>query len=546
MTVKSRLEKWLLTAPPARAWLEMAAAGALLLAVVVLTAPRLSAGSQQNSVFVVILSAVSLFGLRMRRFKPPWHRQLGLEITLGVGLALIMAGGLVWLAGQLIAYTLADPSDAGLMAIVTTVLGFRAGYGSETVLPASIMFSVLFSSTIAYFTMRFGTALLAFWVRLQRRHLIWAIANSHLLLVLVGVLLMAAIFTLNSLQYIISQQPEEVLLPLALLVDLVPITIVFAVFAAMILVVVMPPAIVISYFAARRTTRRLKALTDTATALRTGHYDVRVPVTGEDEVARLQEDFNAMAADLQRTMNELEAERDAVMSLLNARRELIASVSHELRTPVAILRGHQETLLDGSTTPSPDELRHAIEIMAQTTLNLQHLIDDLFTLSRAEVNQLEIERRQVAVEAVARRCAESAGPSIWAAGRVELALDIAPNLPAALVDETRLEQIIYNLVRNSARHTPPGGIIAIRVFADTTCIVLQVSDTGEGIAPEDLPHIWERFYRADSARALDSGGSGLGLALVKELTEAMGGSVSAESQLGQGSCFTIRLPCDSA
>jgi signal transduction histidine kinase len=245
-------------------------------------------------------------------------------------------------------------------------------------------------------------------------------------------------------------------------------------------------------------------------------------------------------------MNDLEAERDAVLSLLDARRELIASVSHELRTPVAILRGHQESLLDGSTAPSPDELRHGIAIMAQATLNLQRLIDDLFTLSRAEVNQLEIERRQVAVETVVRRCAESAGPSIWATGRVELALDIAPDLPAALVDETRLEQIVYNLLRNSARHTPPGGIIAIRVFADTGCIVLQVSDTGEGITPQDLPHIWERFYRADSARALDSGGSGLGLALVKELTEAMGGSVSAESRLGQGSSFTLRLPCGSA
>ncbi len=348
--------------------------------------------------------------------------------------------------------------------------------GTPAVLPVSITFSILFSCAVAYVTMRFGSALLAFWVGLQRRHLIWAIANSHLLLVVVGVLLIAALFTLNSLQYILSQQPEDGVLPLALLVDLVPITIVFAVFTAVILVVVMPPAIVISYFAARRTTRRLKALAETATALRTGHYDVRVPVTGEDEVARLQEDFNAMATDLQRAMNDLEAERDAVLSLLDARRELIASVSHELRTPVAILRGHQESLLDGSTAPSPDELRHGIAIMAQATLNLQRLIDDLFTLSRAEVNQLEIERRQVAVETVSG-AAPSGRPLDLGDRPGGAGPDIAPDLPPPWSTNApgadRLQPAAQHARQPRRAGSSPFGL------RGHGCIVLQDSDTGE-------------------------------------------------------------------
>jgi signal transduction histidine kinase len=110
------------------------------------------------------------------------------------------------------------------------------------------------------------------------------------------------------------------------------------------------------------------------------------------------------------------------------------------------------------------------------------------------------------------------------------------------VDESRLEQVAANLVHNGVRHTPPGGIVSLWVENASDSVTLQVRDTGEGIAEQDLPRIWDRFYRADAARLRPEGGSGLGLALVKELTEAMGGSVSVESVVGQGSCFTLLLP----
>jgi signal transduction histidine kinase len=134
---------------------------------------------------------------------------------------------------------------------------------------------------------------------------------------------------------------------------------------------------------------------------------------------------------------------------------------------------------------------------------------------------------------------EAIAPLAWQSGRVEVVADVSKAVPTACVDVERLEQVLANLLRNGVRHTPPGGIVAAVMFAEANCVVIEVRDTGEGIAPDDLPHIWERFYRGQSSDARDS--AGLGLAIVKELTEAMGGSVSVESTVGQGSRFTVWL-----
>ncbi len=180
--------------------------------------------------------------------------------------------------------------------------------------------------------------------------------------------------------------------------------------------------------------------------------------------------------------------------------------------------------------------------MEQETIRLQTLIDDLFTLARAEVRKLELRCQPVDVGALAQRVTATMGPLAWQTRRVELIAEAACPAPLVVADPSRLEQVLQNLVHNGVRHTPPGGIVALLVQVEATCIAAQVKDTGEGIAPADLPHIWERFYQAENARTRSDGGSGLGLALVKELTEAMGGSVAVESNLGEGSCFTIRLP----
>ena len=141
-----------------------------------------------------------------------------------------------------------------------------------------------------------------------------------------------------------------------------------------------------------------------------------------------------------------------------------------------------------------------------------------------------------------QRMVDAVAPLGWETGRVQVSAELPAELPKACVDEARLEQVLANLLRNAVRHTPPGGIVAVMATVKETALHVQVQDTGEGIAPEDLPRIWERFYRGQNSRARDGGGAGLGLALVKELTEAMGGTASVESIAGQGSCFTLRLP----
>jgi len=220
---------------------------------------------------------------------------------------------------------------------------------------------------------------------------------------------------------------------------------------------------------------------------------------------------------------------------------LIANVSHELRTPVATIRGYLESSLAGNNE-APLELQHDLGVMAREVVRLQGLIDDLFTLARAEVDGLAIDLRPTDVGAVVQRRIEAMAPLAWQKGRVEVVAEVSPDLSPALADAGRLEQVLVNLLRNGVRHTPPGGIVAVMVADKADAIRIDVRDTGEGIPPEELPRVWERFYRGESVRVKDSQGAGLGLALVKELVEAMDGTVGVESVVGQGSCFVVKLP----
>jgi signal transduction histidine kinase len=168
------------------------------------------------------------------------------------------------------------------------------------------------------------------------------------------------------------------------------------------------------------------------------------------------------------------------------------------------------------------------------------LIDDLFTLSQADVDHLSLDCMPTDLQPLIQQVIDTFSPLAWQSGRVEITAQLPKNLPLILVDPRRLQQILLNLLRNGVRHTPPGGIVAI--LAEHTSgdwVQIDMRDTGEGIDPEDLDHIWERFYRGKNAT---SESAGLGLALVKELVEAMGGSVAVESETGNGSCFSLRLP----
>jgi signal transduction histidine kinase len=183
-----------------------------------------------------------------------------------------------------------------------------------------------------------------------------------------------------------------------------------------------------------------------------------------------------------------------------------------------------------------------METMERELGRLQRLIEDLFTLSRAEVGRLELHPEPTDVGAVVRRLVDTIAPLAWGQRRVQVLAEVAPDLPPARADAERLEQVVSNLLGNAVRHTPPGGLVAAAVCTEPEAVRIEVRDTGEGIAPQDLPRVFERFYRGPNIDVERRDGAGLGLALVKELAEAMGGSVEAASVPGEGSCFTVRLP----
>jgi signal transduction histidine kinase len=411
------------------------------------------------------------------------------------------------------------------------------------------------------------------WKRLRRTRLLWALTHAQLVgsMALAGGVAVA--LAAAGARWLRPPFGPEILPPDAPAVvfavtwvttRLVPFVTGLLLMGVAASAVVLPPAVLISFLVLRRPARRLEDLATTAGALRAGDLAARVPAGGEDEVGRLQTDFNAMAADLEATLQSLQGERDRVAGLLEARRQLVAGVSHELRTPVATIRGYLESARRRAAVPAA--LRPDLLTMEHEVVRLQRLIEDLFTLSRAEVGRLELRPAPTDVAVVVRDLVATVAPLAWSRRRVRVLAETPSDLPPACADAQRLEQIVSNLLGNAVRHTPPGGLVAAVVAAQADGVCVEVRDTGEGIAPEHLPHVFERFYRKPAAAAgehdgalaaggvgvdVDDGldgsvdgrdGVGLGLALVKELTEAMGGTVAAASTPGEGSCFTVRLP----
>lgn len=293
----------------------------------------------------------------------------------------------------------------------------------------------------------------------------------------------------------------------------------------------------IGYLVARRLTGRLDALLDGAVALSGGRLDVRVPVQGEDEVARLAGGFNRMADRLEENVAALSREKAQVESLLRANRTLTASASHELRTPVSVMRAHLESAELRGEPLGPEEAR----VLAAEVARLERLVEDLFALSRAELGQLEVRPEAVDLRALAEELLAALGPVARSRG-VSLVQAVPADLPRALADRARLMQAVVNLAHNALRYTPQGGIVMLEGAETPGGVSLGVRDTGIGIGREDLERVFEPFYRADPARARETGGSGLGLALVREIATAMGGRVEAESELGRGSRFAVVLP----
>ena len=282
--------------------------------------------------------------------------------------------------------------------------------------------------------------------------------------------------------------------------------------------------------------KRLRTLEQAATALGEGRTDVRAVETGGDEVTSLARAFNRMADDLG-------ARETALIASDRARRQLLADVSHELMTPLSAIRGYTETLAMSDLALDDDTRRRYLAIVEEETHKLETMIGELLDLARFEGGGGTLEIERVRVADLFSRITDRHGPTIRETG-IEVRVKVEPEDLEVRGDGNRLEQALQNLAANALRHTPSGGRLELTARREPGAVRLSVRDTGAGIPPEHLPHVFDRFYKADAARATthQRSGSGLGLSIVKAITERHGGTVSASNAPDGGAVFEILLP----
>jgi signal transduction histidine kinase len=282
-------------------------------------------------------------------------------------------------------------------------------------------------------------------------------------------------------------------------------------------------ALAVTLALSSRILRPIERLTEAAQRMEKGDLTVRVPVASEDEIGQLAHAFNSMAGSL--------AQQEQL------RRNMVTDVAHELRTPLTNLRGYLEAARDGLVAPDGA----LVDNLYEETMLLNRLVIDLQDLAQAEAGQLTLVRQPTALQGIVEQAVSMLRPQADARG-ITLTIELPAALPLVEVDRTRVGQVLRNLLSNAAAHTPRGGEIAVSAAAAGQEVAVSVRDTGTGIAPEHLPYVFDRFYRADKSRARQTGGAGLGLAIAKQLVVAHGGSITVESAAGQGSTFTFTLP----
>jgi two-component system OmpR family sensor kinase len=277
---------------------------------------------------------------------------------------------------------------------------------------------------------------------------------------------------------------------------------------------------------------RLSALEDAARRFGEGDLTARAPAAGGDEVTAVATAFNRMASDLAARQAQLvEADR--------ARRQLLADVSHELMTPLTAIRGYAETLALPQFVPPSSEGQRAVKVIQEEGARIERLVGDLLDLARFEAGGISLAKELVDVDEIFERVSERHAK---AAADKGVTIIVEPHDEIRIVgDPMRLEQAVQNLAANALRHTPQGGRVVLAAKRDEGQVRITVADSGSGIAPEHLPHVFDRFYKADQARA-HAGGSGLGLSIVKAIVERHDGTVSVRSTQGMETVFEIVLP----
>ena len=282
-------------------------------------------------------------------------------------------------------------------------------------------------------------------------------------------------------------------------------------------------ALVIGLILTRQITRPVRALISGARHLTKGELSYRVKVKSRDEIGELADSFNIMASSLEKGEQ--------------SRRQLTADIAHELRTPLTVIEGTVDGIIDGVFQSDTEHLRS----IKEQTAKLTHLISDLRDISLAESGQLKLNLTSTDMVELVQRIVSNYEMNAREKN-IRIKLEKEPQISEIEADTVRMEQVISNLLTNAIRHTPSSGNISVTIKNDEGGLAISVADTGEGIALEDLPHVFERFYRSGSSRSRKEGGTGLGLAIVKQMVEAHGGKVRVESKRGTGSIFSVLLP----
>jgi signal transduction histidine kinase len=336
-----------------------------------------------------------------------------------------------------------------------------------------------------------------------------------LISVLVAVLVAANI---GSVAYLMFISPHD----LGLLVGLIVFSLGLSVMASLHL--------------SRLTIKNLNQVIGAVRQINTGSLQQSVPVVSQDEVGELAIAFNAM---LQRLRESLDREHDMERS----RRELIEAVSHDLRTPLSSIRAMIESINDGVVSDEATIKRYLHNAQSEIE-NLSQLVNDLFELSQIDAGLLKLHVESIMLQELIPDTVETMSAQA-VSSHLQIKGEVDEQLPPVNMDPRKIQRVLYNLVQNAIRHTPPDGSIYIKAFDGGQTVEVQITDTGEGIAAEDLPRVFERSFRSDKSRSRQSGGAGLGLTISRGIVEAHGGRIWVESEAGRGSIFSFTLPKDT-
>jgi two-component system sensor histidine kinase BaeS len=297
-------------------------------------------------------------------------------------------------------------------------------------------------------------------------------------------------------------------------------------------------AIALGYFLSTTLTERISLLNHAATDIAAGKLSTRLVVQGRDEVAQLSHTFNQMATQLE-AMAQQQAETDKM------RRDLIAWVGHDLRTPLASIRAILEALGDGMVE-DPDTATRYIQTAQRDIRSLSALIEDLFEMAKLDAGGFTLDKVTLPISDLISDTMESFSELARQRG-VTLTGSVAPHTGVVHADVQKLGRVLANLISNALRYTPEGGTVSVTAKAVGTTVQVEVSDTGAGIPANDLPRVFEQFYRGDKARSRAAGGgAGLGLAISKRIVEAHGGTITVDSKVGEGTTFRFTIGQEEA